>query len=142
MSEATVLTALFAELEEAPCDIATLRALADWLEDDDQPKPAECVRWLADTGKVPFKYALQEEIMYRFDGWRRGWFWWTTGIQRPNWGYPKSCRLPRMLWQPMKHTFDYDPMVFKEYPTVRAAIEAVMAAWTRRPRTSTRKKKG
>jgi hypothetical protein len=30
----------------------------------------------------------------------------------------------------MAHTFNYDPLVFKEYPTVRAALEALIAAWS------------
>ena len=133
MPEAPLLTALYAELEENPTDVVTLHALADWLEENDQDKPAACVRWLAEMGKVPFYYTRKSDILHHFDGWKDGWYWWATARERKGWGYPKACRLPRTLWGRMKHTFDYDPAVFKEYPSVRAAIEAVIAAWTRRP---------
>ena len=50
MNEALTLTALYAELEANPDDTLTLLALADWFEENDQGKPAECVRWLAEMG--------------------------------------------------------------------------------------------
>jgi hypothetical protein len=33
----------------------------------------------------------------------------------------------------LNHSFDYDPVMFKEYETVRATYEAVIAAWTATP---------
>jgi uncharacterized protein (TIGR02996 family) len=140
MSEAFTLIALYAALEADPADTVTLLALADWFEEHDQDKPAECVRWLAETGKVPYRYTDEADILHHFDKWKDGWYWWTTASERKGWGYPKDCRLPRALWGRMKHTFDYDPRVFKEYPTVRGAIEAVIAAWKRRPPKPPRKK--
>jgi hypothetical protein len=142
MSEADALAALFAELEANPGDTLTLNALADWFEENDQAKPAECVRWLAEAGKVPFHYTEESDIIHHFEGWKVGWYWWTTANERRGWGYPKACRLPRTLWSRMTHTFDYDPKVFKEYPTVRGAIEAVIAAWKRRPPKPPKKKDG
>ena len=133
MIEAPILTAFYAELEANPGDTVTLHALADWFEENDQIKPAECVHWLAEMGKVPFRYTDDAEIIHHFDAWKNGWYWWTTASARRGWGYPKACRLPRTLWGRMAHTFDYPPLVFKEYPTVRGAIEAIIAAWTRRP---------
>ena len=50
MSEAPILTALYDELEANPSDSLTLCALADWFEENDQDKAAECVRWLAEMG--------------------------------------------------------------------------------------------
>ena len=140
MSEPPILTALYDELEENPGDGVTLCALADWYEENDDDKAAECVHWLAEMGKVPFRYTSEAEIIHHFDGWKDGWWWWTTAATRKGWGYPKSCRLPRTMWGRMKHSFPYDPVVFKEYPTVREAIESVIAAWTRRPPTPPRKK--
>ena len=140
MDEAFIPNALYAELEVNPGDALTLLALADWFEENDLAKPSECVRWLAEMGKVPFRYTSDAEIIHHFEAWKDGWYWWTTAASRKGWGYPKSCRLPRTLWGRMAHTFDYPPRVFKEYPTVRGAIEAVILAWTRRPPKPPQKK--
>jgi hypothetical protein len=61
--------------------------------------------------------------------WKDGWYWWATARERPGWGYPESVKVPHPLWDKLEHTFNYDPVVFKEYPTVRAAVEALVAAW-------------
>ena len=140
LSEAQTLLALYAELEANPDDTLTLHALADWYEENDQSKPAECVRWLAEMGKLPFHYSDEADVIHHYEKWKIGWYWWTTAGERKGWGYPKGCRLPRTLWGRMKHTFDYSPRVFKEYPTVRGAVEAVIAAWTRRPATPPKRK--
>jgi hypothetical protein len=142
MSETLTLTALYAALEADPGDAVTLNALADWFEENDQDKPAECVRWIAEMGKVPFHYTAEADIIHHYEGWKDGWYWWTTAGEKKGWGYPKACRLPRTLWGRMKHTFEYDPAVFKEYPTVRGAIEAVIAVWKRRPPKPPQKKGG
>ena len=141
MSEAPILTAMYDELEANPGDRLTLCALADWFEENDEIKAAECVHWLAEMEKVPFRYSSEVEILHHCEGWKNGWWWWTTASTRKGWGYPKTCRLPRTLWEKMKHTFNYSPLVFKEYPTVRAAIEAVIAVWTRRPATPPKRKR-
>jgi hypothetical protein len=49
------------------------------------------------------------------------------GFFKDGWGYPASCRLPHALWRELRHTFNYDPTTFKEYPSARAAYEALVA---------------
>lgn len=125
----TTCDALFAELEENPGDRLTLLALADWLEEHDDLQGAEAIRWIASEGKSPFRYEGQTTLRYQYEKWHMGWYWWTTDEQDSPWGYPPACILPNRLWNQMEHTFPYDPGTFKEYPTVRVALERVMEVW-------------
>jgi uncharacterized protein (TIGR02996 family) len=129
-AEPRELTAFYLALEENPGDTVTLRALADWLEEHDEPTQAACLRWLAAEGKAPYRYNPADGLMYYHHDWQEGWWWWTTSKEKEPWGYLMACVLPDALWQEMRHTFDYRPCVFKEYPTVRSAIEAVLEVWT------------
>lgn len=67
--------------------------------------------------------------MHHHDTWHDGWYWWATDREHPGWGYPEAAALPHAQWKELAHTFNYDPLVFKEYPTVRGAVEALIAAW-------------
>lgn len=142
MSESAEVTALFKAIEAAPEDWLALGALGDWFEEQGQETKAEACHWLAEHRKTPFRYDKTVELRYHHDTWRKGWFWWTTDRERAPWGYPDSCMLPHDLWDRLRHKFGYDPMVFKEYRSIRAALEAVLTGWSQptKKRRRTRKR--
>jgi hypothetical protein len=123
--------AFYLALEDNPGDRVTLAALADWYEEHDQLDAAAALRWAARLGRWPFHYHANGGLTVASAAWHDGWFWWS--VDEPyhgrEWGHPPSCRLPRAVWGKLRHTFSYDPAVFKEYPTVRAAYEALIDAW-------------
>lgn len=132
------LNAFYSVLEKSPSDTLTQRALADWYEEHDQPQAATCLRWLAENKRSPFRYRRRSrKLLHHHDSWKNGWYWWTTAQEGDGWGYSPCCVLPHRIWRRLKHTFPYDPLVFKEYPTVRQAIETLIAAWPK-PRRRTR----
>jgi uncharacterized protein (TIGR02996 family) len=131
MADPKELTAFYAALEANPGDPVTLLALADWHDERGEPGRAACLRWLAREGKAPYRYYHRNRLRFHHETWRDGWWWWTTDREESPWGYPAESALPHKLWQKMRHTFDYDPCVFKEYPTVRSAVEAVLEAWSK-----------
>ena len=133
MTETRDLTALFDALEDVPDDRVTLLALADWFEDQDRSMAAGCLRWLAASGKLPYRYFAASPLRYHHESWAEGWFWWTTESEMEKWGYPQTCELPFNLWDRLRHTFDYKPTTFKEYPRIREACEALVDAWTALP---------
>jgi len=141
-AEPRELTAFYLALEANPGDTVTLRALADWLEERGAATPAACLRWLAAEGKAPYRYSRGNELIHYHESWQEGWWWWTSSREKSPWGYPKTCTLPHKLWRKLRHTFDYSPCVFKEYPTVRAAIEAVLEVWVPMPAKPRRKGEG
>ena len=116
-------------LESSPEDPVTLQALADWYEEREEARGAECLRWVASKGKAPYRHRHSDDLLHHHDTWKDGWYWWATAREKRGWGYPASAVIPHPLWHELKHTFSYDPLVFKEYPTVRAALEALIAAW-------------
>jgi hypothetical protein len=132
------LNAMYAALEKRPADHVTLLALADWHEERGGVAAAECLRWVVIEGKAPFRYSGDDEsLMHHHNTWHEGWYWWATSRERRGWGYPPSGVLPHRVWKRLGHSFAYDPLVFKEYPSVRAAIEALIDGWQKpapRPR--------
>lgn len=139
-SEAKERDALFAALEGAPDDKVTQLALADWFDEHDRPGHAACLRWLAAEGRAPFQYFEKSPIRHHHETWEAGWWWWVTDSEESPWGYPPGCVLPRKLWRRMDHTFTYDPCVFKEYPSVRAAVLELCRAWGRKRRGKKKEK--
>jgi uncharacterized protein (TIGR02996 family) len=133
MNENRELTALFTALEAAPDDDVTRQALADWYEDNDMPAAADCLRWVVTTRKQPYRYYKDNPIRYHHESWGEGWYWWAHTKPKEEWGYPDGCKLPFPLWDRLLHGFDYDPTTFKEYQTVRATLEALIAAWAATP---------
>lgn len=123
----------------------TLLALADWFEEREKTRESGCLRWVAAMEKMPYQHRHSDDLLHHHDTWNDGWFWWTTDREKGGWGYAPSAILPHALWDRLTHQFNYDPLVFKEYPTVRAALEALLEAWSpalvATPRKSTSKKK-
>lgn len=128
-AEPRELKALFDALEANPTDRVTLLALADWYEEQEQQRACGCLRWLAAEGKAPYRYRHDGDLLHHHESWHDGWYWWATRRERRGWGYDRSCVLPHRQWDRVRHSFSYDPLVFKEYPSVRAATEALMAVW-------------
>jgi hypothetical protein len=124
---------LYDALEARPDDRLTLLALADWYEENAHPGAAACLRWLAEEGKHPYRYYPSNGLRHHHPSWSAGWYWWTNDQEPENWGYPAACKLPYLLWDRLADTFSYDPIVFKEYPTVRGTFEAAIAAWVALP---------
>jgi hypothetical protein len=133
MSRPDPLAAFFLSLDESPGDQVTLLALADWYEEQDQSDNAGCLRWLAATGLYPFHYWRDGGLAKNSRDWHDGWYWWA--LDHPSagadWGHPLYCRLPEQVWRKLRRTFEFEELVFKEYPTRRAAYEALFEAWPR-----------
>ena len=123
--------AFYLGLEETPDDAATLNVLADWYEESGDASAASCLRWSARRGYAPFTYHRENSPLTKeSDLFEEGWCWWVVENYRgSNWGEPDGCRLPRELWERLRHRFDYSPSVFKDYPSRRDAYEALFAAW-------------
>src|SRR5262249_1881517 len=129
----------FLALEADPGDVVTMKALADWYEDHSHPLEAACLRWLIERKRWPYRYERQSgQVNVSCRTWNDNWMWWAldTRSYGGDWGHPAECRLPDELWKHLPHSFKYDPAVFKEYPTCRAAYQAVFAAWPRFPPAS------
>jgi uncharacterized protein (TIGR02996 family) len=131
MSAPNPLSAFYAALDENPADHVTLLALADWYEEQDQSPAAECLRWLASHGYRPFLYRVNGGLTVSSEVWHDGWFWWAVDepYHARDWGHPPNCRLPRLVWLKLRHTFNYEPAVFKEYSSRQAAYEALIDIW-------------
>ena len=121
--------AFYLSLDESPGDATTLCALADWYEERGELGNAGCVRWTIRRGLHPIRFVRDKSQATAVRGvsWSDGWYWWV--IDEPNWAAEKACRLPPELWNRLAHSFRYEPGVFKEYPTRRAAYEAILEAW-------------
>jgi hypothetical protein len=130
MAEPDPLDAFFLTLDEAPGDAVTLQALADWYEEQGQPDSARCVRWAVRCTYYPFRYC-EGALKKSGKDWHDGWYWWALDdpYDGRGWGHPVYCRLPRLVWNRLRHGFAYEPRIFKEYPTQRAAYEALLEAW-------------
>jgi hypothetical protein len=131
MSGPELLTAIYAALDDNPADRVPLLALADWYEEHDRVDAAACLRWAARHGYRPFHYRRDGGLQVNSAMWHDGWFWWALDdpYYGRDWGHDASCRLPRVVWWKLNHGFDYSPAVFKEYPSRRAAYEALIAVW-------------
>ncbi len=130
---------LYAALEKVPTDEVLLLALADLYLKRGSHAAAECLQWVVIEGKTPYRYFHSTDgLRHHHDSWHDGWYWWTTSRERRGWGYPKSCVVPQRIWSRMTHTLPYDPLVFKEYPTIRAALEALIQGWQTPRRRSPR----
>ncbi len=127
------VSAFYLVLEESPGDTATLLALSDWYEEHGDLTAADCIRWSARRKRYPFRYHLDGPLTVAGVSWHDGWYWWANDDGRfgADWGHTQECRLPRRLWALLRHSQDYQPLVFKEYETLRQAYEALIAAWPR-----------
>lgn len=125
------LAAFYLALEENPGDTVTLQALADWFEEQGEGDRAACLRWVVRKGYCPFRYSPKAKLVVSSTAFRDGWFWWGRELQdyARDWGHPATCHLPRKLWARLKHSFAHEPSVYKDYPTARAAYEALLAVW-------------
>jgi hypothetical protein len=131
MARDTSLDSFYLTLDAEPSDRVTTLALADWYEEHDQSDAADALRWAAEQRRWPFQYRREGGMAVCCQTWHDGWFWWAVADKAygRDWGHPQECRLADALWKRLKHTFKYDPAVFKEYPSRRAAYEALFAAW-------------
>jgi hypothetical protein len=131
MPDYDALDAFYRALEECPGDAATLAALADWYEEYDQGPSAACLRWTAEQQRWPFQYWRNGPVIYSIRSWQEGWYWWADEEQSfsRSSGIPGHCRLPPPLWQHLGHRLGFPPSLFKDYPTLREAYEALFAAW-------------
>lgn len=125
------LAAFYQALEDDPGDAVTLRVLADWFEDHGWRDEADCLRWVVRLRRRPFRYSRDAGLAVTGSSMKDGWFWWA--IDDPHygrdWGHPRTCRLPPALWNRLRNPFDFEPLVFKHYPTAEEAYEALLAAW-------------
>jgi hypothetical protein len=125
--------AFYLALDETPDDQVTLLALGDWYEEQDKPDAAACVRWAARHDYRPFLFRANSspDLPPASDNLHDGWYWWAINEfpDDHDWGHPSTCRLPRNLWNLLRHTCKYKPLVLKEYPTRRLAYEALIEAW-------------
>src|SRR4051794_35713239 len=135
MSPIDALVGFYQTLKETPGDPVTLMALADWFEEHGQPDHAACVRWTARRNRFPFEYRREASgIVVSSPAWHDGWYWWgVEGDYGRDWGHPPGCRLPRELWKGLKNHFDHDVSVFKHFPSLEAAYEALFDAWLKSP---------
>jgi hypothetical protein len=124
MAESDNLTAFYLALDDDRGDQVTLLALADWYE-------AEALRWTVQHGRRPYCFPCDGGLTVSSQDWRIGWFWWAVddAAHARDWGHPRSCQLPRALWDKLRHNIGYTPSVFKEYPSVRQAYEALIDVW-------------
>ena len=131
MPETDALAGFFLSLDERPGDWVILQALADWYEEQGLPENARCLRWTADRALHPFRYRRDGGLTVSGASWHDGWFWWALDDRDSGaeWGHPLHCRLPRGVWKHLRRTFDHAESVFKEYPTQRAAYDALLEAW-------------
>jgi hypothetical protein len=132
------LTSLYLALDETPGDSLTLNALADAYEDLGDQNAVSCVRWTITRKKFPFLFRADLGLSVNSKTFTDGWVWWavdssiTTAARfyaTPDLGHPNSCRLPRRIWERLRHTFDADPRFVKEYPNQRTAYEALIDIW-------------
>lgn len=127
--------ALFFALEEDPTDRVAMHALADWFFDHGDQQAGSCLRWAGQFARSPFRYSREGGLAVSGSSWHEGWYWWA--LEDPNlgrfWGHSLECRIPRKIWRQLRHSFPYTPAVFKEYPNVREAFEALIEAWPRNP---------
>ncbi len=133
MAEPRALEAFYFALDESPDDPVTTLALADWYDEQGDGPAAECLRWAHARQRRPFRYDKSANLTASSKRWHEGWLWWAVEGRGygADWGHPRECRLPHELWDELPHTFHATPAVFKEYPTSRAAYEALLAAWPR-----------
>jgi hypothetical protein len=135
MDAEEALVALYRDLEEHPGPPAALFALATWYQGQGSASAAECLRWTAEQNRYPFRYRKEGgQVLVSCDKWHDGWYWWAVDQRGygSDWGFPAECRLPPLLWNLLRHSLAYQPAVFKEYPTLRSAYEALFAAWVSR----------
>jgi hypothetical protein len=131
MTNAQLQSALYTALEQNPSDAVTLLALADVYEEVEDLNAAECLRWTVQRKKRPFRYDPDQRMKVTYTGWHKGWYWWARLGDGYHWGHPVACRLPITVWRQLSHTFKYNPRVFKEYPSLRQAYEALYQIWPR-----------
>jgi uncharacterized protein (TIGR02996 family) len=130
-TDAASSEALWSALEADPTDRLVLLALADWFEEQGDVVAAECLRWGHARRKRPFQYFSTSKIRYHYEKWGEGWYWWARQPDVKLWQIPATCGLTNRLWKELAHTFDYDPVTFKEYRTRRGAYEALIEGWRR-----------
>jgi hypothetical protein len=130
MPDFDCLNAFYFALEEEPGDAPTLLALADWHDEEGNDDSAACLRWVVQKRRFPFQYR-RGMLSRPTDAFQDGWYWWA--VHDPgygaDWGHSQQCRLPRELWRWLRHTFGHEPLVCKEYASVRSAYEALLDAW-------------
>ena len=87
------------------------------------------------SSDLPFEYHRDGSgLIVTSPGWKDGWFWW--GVEEKygrDWGHPPTCLLPPDLWKRLKNLLPYDVSVFKHFPSLQAAYEALFDAWPQVP---------
>ena len=133
MADPDALAAFYLALDEDPGDEVTLLALADWYEEHDQTTAADALRWAVRHGRRPYCYPADGGLTVSSPEWHLGWFWWAAddAAHARDWGHSPRCRLPRAVWEKLRHGLNYEPSVFKEYPRASDAYEALIDAWPR-----------
>ncbi len=107
---------LLDDLASAPGDWKLRGVLADWYEDNDQPEEAACLRWMIQQHKRPYRES------------DHGASWFNADTVPPGLGDPESD-IPGPLFQELEGGLVLGN--HRSFPTVRAAEEALLAAWRR-----------
>lgn len=119
----TYLDAWHEMLDADPDDFAIRGLMADWYADQGDPAAEDCLRWQVGERKRPYK---PPEVA------PGGLVQWYDGDYGN--GYDPESDLPAALWSELRggetwgHRSSKDPR-WVEYPTRRAAEEALLAAW-------------
>jgi hypothetical protein len=122
MPDNPIREALFAALEADCADRATLSALADWSEENDDPDASAALRWLIRTGRRPGF----NEHQFLF-----GKFFWSLEDPHPIMADPQAL-LPAILWHEIAGNDESKPVTsFKSFKTARLAYLALIAGWKR-----------
>lgn len=111
----TTETAFQAALEEDPTSSATRLVFADWLEEQGDPRAAG-YRWMGNNGKYP-----KEATSLLFIG--ESWDWWRESAYAIG-----PSVLPAAVFDKLRGGQTRSASDYREYPTRRAAEEALCAA--------------
>jgi hypothetical protein len=107
---------LLDDLSHSPDNWRLRGVLADWCEDADQPGPAVCLRWMIRNRKRPHP------------GFHKGATWFNADTVAPDLGDPESD-LPGELFARLEGGKEIAH--YKVFPSLRAAEEALLAAWSK-----------
>jgi len=112
----TVYDKFLEDLAANPSDTHTRGVMADWAEDNDRPLLAECLRWMVKNDKRPYS------------GSSGGGTWFNKETIADGLGDPESD-LPAEIYSKLEG--GNEVANHKSFPNLRAAEEAMHAAWVK-----------
>jgi uncharacterized protein (TIGR02996 family) len=124
LTAATDLDCLHAALDKNPADQGLRLVLSDWYEERGDADTAECLRWTAAKGRVPFFWGLSDGGPMFAP--HQPWAW---GLTLPGLADDHPCSVIRVLFdaiRPPPYGFEGHP---NWYATRRAAEAGLAAAW-------------